>query len=122
MQGTRQFVAAIAWAAVGLLCLYCLVAFLNLQKAMSAFIPLINPMSVALPNTTRLVLATWPWGYALLLVTACASAIIKEFLVRNKERSVVFTSTITIFVLLFVNWTTSALLAPLTTLINKIVK
>jgi hypothetical protein len=122
MQRSGQFIPVIAWAAVCLLCLYCLVAFLNLRHAVSAFELLINHMPVALPDNTKLLLATWPWGHAALLITACISAIIKEFLTRNKERSIVLTSVVAIFVLLVVNWSNAALLAPFTSFINKIIQ
>jgi len=63
---------------------------------------------------------SWPGLYLCILGGAGAFVAIKEFVVKDKRRSLSITSIVAVFVLLVVNWTNTALFLPFARLLDKL--
>ncbi len=110
----------LAWFASGISCLYFAWSYIALLRYTKVFMNLFGNLGVELPASTRFVIASHFWLYPVLFVGAAAVLIVKEFVIANKQLSLIVTLLVALLALLAVDWIKNVFTLPLLDLVQKL--
>ena len=110
----------IAWFASVFSFLYYIWLYATLSRQTEIIIESLPNMSVELPASTRLLILFRFWLYPLLFLGSGILLITKEFFVRDKRLSLIFTLAVAVLVLFVTNSIKDSLFLPFVALVEKL--
>lgn len=110
------------WTATILACAYIVCTGVMLYLSTPKFIDMYSSMGVELPLPTKIVIATYRFGYPFWFGGATVLLIGKQFSVREKWRNLSITLATVVVVTIIENWVVRALYRPMLDMVEKLNK